>query len=119
MTKQPTDEPTSAEGTFEYVEALIRRDAVGNTFGGDFERLCQWYLWHAPRYREQFDAVWLWNEWPDRWGVDAGIDLVVRTRTGELWAVQAKAFSPHRMIPKSEIDSSCRNRVGPSSPIGC
>ena len=119
MTKQPTDEPTSAEGTFEYVEALIRRDAVGNTFGGDFERLCQWYLWHAPRYREQFDAVWLWNEWPDRWGADAGIDLVARMRTGELWAVQAKAFSPHRIIPKSEIDSSCRNRVGPSSPIGC
>ena len=41
MTRPPTDEPTSVEGTFEYVEALIRRDAAGNTFGGDFERLCQ------------------------------------------------------------------------------
>ena len=22
-----------------------------------------------------FHQVWLWDEWPDRWGADAGIDL--------------------------------------------
>ncbi len=92
-------------GTFEYIEAKIRRDAEGTTFGGDFEWLCQWFLENAPRYRGQFDQVWLWKEWPERWGTDAGIDLVARTRTGELWAIQSKADHPDRAIPKREIDS--------------
>ena len=93
------------KGTFEYIEAKIRRDAEGTTFGGDFEWLCKWFLENAPRYRGQFDRVWLWKNWPDRWGTDAGIDIVARTRTGELWAIQAKADHPDRAIPKREIDS--------------
>ena len=101
----PTPHPAFVEGTFEYIEAKIRRDAEGTTFGGDFEWLCQWFLENAPRYRGQFDKVWLWKDWPDRWGTDAGIDLVARTRTGELWAIQAKADHPDRAIPKREIDS--------------
>ena len=95
----------SPEGTFEYIEAKIRRDAEGTTFGGDFEWLCQWFLENAPRYRGQFDKVWLWKDWPERWGTDAGIDIVARTRTGELWAIQAKADHPDRTITKREIDS--------------
>ena len=98
-------EPSVTEGSFEYIEAKIRRDAEGTTFGGDFEWLCQWFLENAPRYRGQFDRVWLWKDWPDRWGTDAGIDIVARTRTGELWAIQAKADHPDRAIPKREIDS--------------
>ena len=100
-----TPDPASVEGTFEYIEAKIRRDAEGTLFGGDFEWLCQWFLENAPRYRGQFDKVWLWKDWPDRWGTDAGIDLIARTRTGELWAIQAKADHPDRAIPKREIDS--------------
>ena len=105
MNNQQTDEPTCVEGTFEYIEAKIRRDAEGTTFGGDFEWLCRWFLENAPRYRGQFDKVWLWKDWPDRWGSDAGIDLVARTRMGELWAIQAKADHSDRAIPKREIDS--------------
>lgn len=98
-------DPAIVEGTFEYIEAKIRRDAEGTAFGGDFEWLCKWFLENAPRYRGQFDKVWLWKDWPDRWSTDAGIDIVARTRTGELWAVQAKADHPDRAIPKREIDS--------------
>jgi superfamily II DNA or RNA helicase len=100
-----TSEPSLTEGSFEYIEAKIRRDAEGTAFGGDFEWLCQWFLLNAPRYRGQFDQVWLWKDWPDRWGIDAGIDIVARTRAGELWAIQAKADHPDRAIPKREIDS--------------
>jgi superfamily II DNA or RNA helicase len=98
-------EPSFTEGSFEYIEAKIRRDAEGTAFGGDFEWLCQWFLLNAPRYRGQFDQVWLWRDWPDRWGTDAGIDIVARTQAGELWAIQAKADHPDRAIPKREIDS--------------
>ena len=92
-------------GTFEYIEAKIRREADGTSFGGDFEWLCKWFLENAPRYRGQFERIWLWSDWPDRWGTDAGIDIVAQTRTGELWAIQAKADHPDRAITKREIDS--------------
>ena len=100
-----THDPALLEGTFEYIEAKTRREADGTSFGGDFEWLCRWFLENAPRYRGQFDKVWHWKDWPDRWGPDSGIDLVARTRTGELWAIQAKADHPDRAIPKREIDS--------------
>ena len=96
---------SSPEGTFEYIEAKIRCDAEGTSFGGDFEWLCQWFLENSPRYRGQFDKVWRWKDWPERWGPEAGIDLVARTRAGELWAIQAKADHPDRTITKREIDS--------------
>ena len=104
------------EGTFEYIEAKIRRDAEGTTFGGDFEWLCKWFLENAPRYRGQFDKIWLWKDWPDRWGMDAGIDIVARTCAGEFWAIQAKAEHPDRAIPKREIDSFLSDNR--PSPIG-
>lgn len=100
-----TPDAASVQGNFEYIEAKIRRDATGTAFGGDFEWLCKWFLENAPRYRGQFDKVWMWKDWPDRWGTDAGIDIVARTRTGELWAIQAKADHPNRAITKREIDS--------------
>ena len=105
MPTKTASEPSVTEGTFEFIEAKIRRDAKGTSFGGDFEWLCQWFLENAPRYRGHFEKVWLWKDWPERWGPDAGIDIVARTRTGELWAIQAKADHPDRAIPKREIDS--------------
>ena len=90
---------------FEQIEALIRREAHGTSFGRDFEWLCKWYLEHAPLYRGKFRKVWRWDEWPDRWGRDCGIDLIAETIDGELWAVQCKAVSPEHAVTKAEIDS--------------
>jgi superfamily II DNA or RNA helicase len=92
-------------GSFEYLEAKIRRDAKGTLFGRDFEWVCQWYLEHAPLYRGKFRRVWRWAEWPDRWGPDCGIDLVAETHEGKLWAIQAKAVGPEHSITKAEINS--------------
>lgn len=92
-------------GSFEYLEAKIRRDAEGTLFGRDFEWVCQWYLEHAPLYRGKFRRVWRWAEWPEKWGRDCGVDLVAETHDGKLWAIQAKAVGPDRSITKAEIDS--------------
>jgi predicted helicase/uncharacterized protein (DUF2384 family) len=73
--------------------------------GRDFERVCKWLLENAPQYRSIVKNVWLWDEWPGRYGPDTGIDLVVQNNDGHLWAVQAKAYSQERSIPKSEVDS--------------
>ena len=73
--------------------------------GRDFERLCKWLLDNAPEYRSQLRRVWLWQDWPGRWGVDAGIDLVAEDREGGLWAVQAKHYDPAYAIKKADLDS--------------
>ena len=73
--------------------------------GRDFERLCKWLLDNAPEYRSQLRRVWLWQDWPGRWGGDAGIDLVAEDREGGLWAVQAKHYDPAYAIKKADIDS--------------
>lgn len=71
----------------------------------EFERLVAWYLTAAPEYRDLVRHVYLWDEWPGRWGADAGIDLVAVTREGESWAVQAKAYAPGYSIKKADVDS--------------
>ena len=89
--------------------------------GGDFERLCKWLLENAPEYRSQLRRVWLWQDWPGRWGGDAGIDLVAEDRDGGLWAVQAKHYDPAYAIKKADIDSflSESSRPGFSYRIRC
>jgi predicted helicase len=73
--------------------------------GREFERICKWFLRNAPEYRAQLRQVWLWDEWPERWAADAGIDLVADTVEGGLWAIQAKAYDPVYTIKKADVDS--------------
>lgn len=75
--------------------------------GRQFERICQWFLTHDPVHSAMLrpDRVWLWDEWPGRWGVDAGIDLVAEDHDGHLWAIQAKAYDSATWITKRDVDS--------------
>ena len=43
--------------------------------GKQFERVCKWFLETDPRYSDRLVNVWLWDDWPGRWGPDCGIDL--------------------------------------------
>ena len=45
------------EGTFEYIEAKIRRDVDDTSFGFDFEWLCKWFLENAPSYRDMTGRI--------------------------------------------------------------
>ena len=62
--------------------------------GKQFERFAKWFLKNDPEWSTQVDQVWLWEEYPERWGIDCGVDLVFRHKNGETWAVQAKCYSP-------------------------
>ena len=74
--------------------------------GSLFERLIANYLVRDPQYSDLLEQVWLWEEWPDRWGADVGIDLVARERaTGDYWAIQCKFYDPSHTIQKADIDS--------------
>ena len=37
--------------------------------------------------------VWPWGDWPKRWDIDKGIDLVFKHKNGKNWALQSKFFS--------------------------
>jgi len=46
-------------------------DPDPNVRGRQFERIVKWWLLHDPFYKGQIEQVWLWDEWPGRWGADA------------------------------------------------
>lgn len=85
---------------------LLKLSADPARRGREFEELCRWYLLTDPIYRAQLSRVWLWREWPARWGDDeAGIDLVAEARDGKLWAIQVKAYDPDYSIKKADVDT--------------
>ena len=73
--------------------------------GKEFERICKWFLGNDPVYRRELKRVWLWEDWPGRWGADSGIDLVGEDIRGQLWAVQAKAYDPAYWVTKADVDT--------------
>jgi predicted helicase len=72
--------------------------------GVQFEHVCKWFLENDPVYAHELKTVWLWSDWPGRWGGDAGIDLVAEDRNGDLWAIQAKAYDPRYRVSKKDVD---------------
>ena len=57
-------------------EELVRTFPDSKPRGDAFEEICQHYLRTHPAYQKELKKVWRWDEWPDRWGPDTGIDLV-------------------------------------------
>ncbi|MDC2985405.1 DEAD/DEAH box helicase family protein [Candidatus Pelagibacter sp.] len=77
---------------------------LGNE-GKDFEILSKWYLENEPKFKKIFKKVWLFKDFPKRWGRDTGTDLICETLLGEYWAVQAKNYDKKYYISKSDVDS--------------
>jgi superfamily II DNA or RNA helicase len=72
--------------------------------GRQFERVCKWFLENDPEYKREIKRVWLWDDWPGRWGRDKGIDLIAETMDGKIWAIQAKAYALKHAVTKDDID---------------
>ncbi len=90
-------------GTLRHLLAGLDQDALRR--GKQFETICKWFLTNDPIYRRELKSVWLWEEWPGRWGADSGIDLVAEDIRGQLWAVQAKAYNPANSVTKADVDT--------------
>ena len=82
--------------------------------GKQFEHFVKWFLKADPEWETQVDQVWLWDEWPGRWGADCGIDLVFQHKDGKNWAVQAKCYSPDYDITKHDVDKFLSESNRPS-----
>ena len=79
-------------------------DADRGVRGRQFEHVVKWFFENDPVYSHELKTVWLWKDWPGRWGGDAGIDLVAEDRNGALWAIQAKAYDPKYRVSKKDVD---------------
>lgn len=97
-----------------FSELIASLDADPLRRGKQFEVFIKWFLQNDPGWATQVDQVWLWHEYPGRWGVDCGIDLVFRHKNGEIWAVQAKCYAAGHDITKHDVDKflSESNRAG-------
>ena len=107
----PLSSSTASVGTFN--DLFGQLDADDRVKGKQFERICK-FLSYDPVYKHELRRVWLWDEWPGRWGGDAGIDLVAEDRNGHLWAIQALGYSPATSITKHDMPLSTRIRKGPT-----
>lgn len=92
---------------FERAEASIANAATADARGRRFERACDYLLRRAREYG--LADVWPWRAWPGReaagFGLqDLGIDLVGRTESGDLWAMQTKFRSdPSKALTWKEL----------------
>jgi predicted helicase len=96
---------TSLHSLLSQYRSLSQSEREKGTY---FERLIQCYLTHEASYKDLYEHVWMYADWAREQGVnaqDAGIDLVARTTTGELHAVQCKLYAEDYRLQKGDIDS--------------
>lgn len=78
----------------------------GKKRGWYFEKVFMpWLLKTDPEWSSQFQKVWLWVNYPQRWAKTAASILSTKANKGSIRAVQSKCVSPDREISKAEIDN--------------
>ncbi len=87
-----------------FTQFLSSLDADAGKRGKQFEHFVKWFLKNDPQWSTQVDEVWLWDEWPNRWGPDCGIDLIFKHKDGQTWAVQSKCYDAKYNVTKRDVD---------------
>lgn len=94
--------------TFERLLAYLKGISRSKSEQGTrFEKLIKQYFMTAPVYKELYEKVWLWNEFPYNGGRhDIGIDLVAKKRDlDEYYAIQCKFYSETAKVDKADVDT--------------
>ena len=76
--------------------------------GTRFEELIARYIVTDPLYAPKIDEAWLWKDFPGRkqlGGHDTGIDIVVKTKYDEYWAIQCKCYAEEHEVTKKDVDT--------------
>ncbi|MCR5834638.1 MAG: DEAD/DEAH box helicase family protein [Selenomonadaceae bacterium] len=80
--------------------------------GDKFERLMKNFMLTYPAWSNDFENVWLWNEFPlrgDLGSIDLGIDIVAKTKDGKFWAAQCKFYAETTTISKDDVAAFIAN----------
>ncbi|MCY4562187.1 MAG: DEAD/DEAH box helicase family protein, partial [Flavobacteriaceae bacterium] len=76
--------------------------------GEKFERLIWAYFLTEKIYRNTYQRVWMWDDFPNKGdfgGADVGIDLVGLTNIGKFHAIQCKFYEEGSQVDKKGVDS--------------
>mgnify|MGYP002526647438 CR=1 FL=1 len=104
MLNTAVDLSNSLEALLDHLMELFpdNNDARGKYF----EKIVKWFLENDPQYSSLFETVWLWDEWPNNWGIDKGIDLIAKqSTTGQIWAIQVKCYQTSSTVSSDDINS--------------
>jgi predicted helicase len=96
---------TDLQSLLNQYRALSKTEREKGTY---FEKFIQCYLQNEPSYADLYSDVWMYADWAKAEGLkahDTGIDLVAKTHTGELHAVQCKLYAEDYRLQKADIDS--------------
>lgn len=94
----------TATSPMKLLDDLYNRATSTADQGTQFERFTLSFLQTDPLWAEQFATVWMWDQWPEKWGHDSGIDLVAQRRDGGLTAIQCKFYAPTHRVSKGDLD---------------
>jgi predicted helicase len=70
-----------------------------------FEEASKWFFPKSEVHGRGLKHIWLWDEWPEKYGRETGIDLVAEQDDGRLWMTQAKCFNSKTRLGKNHVDS--------------
>ncbi|MDO5661609.1 MAG: DEAD/DEAH box helicase family protein [Brachybacterium sp.] len=93
-----------ARTALKMLDLIYNASTSSSDKGTRFEQFTQSFLQTDPLWAEQFEHVWMWDQWPGKWGHDTGIDLVAERRDGGLTAIQCKFFDPKYRVSKGDLD---------------
>ena len=89
---------------FDVILSKIRKESKSKVeLGTKFERITKNYLKIDKLYTGRFKKVWLWKEWPERDGIDTGIDLIAEESDGKLCAIQCKCYADDGSIDTKSV----------------
>ncbi|MGO1808954.1 MAG: restriction endonuclease, partial [Micrococcaceae bacterium] len=94
----------TATSPMKLLDDLYNRATSTADQGTQFERFTSSFLQTDPLWSAQFAKVWMWDQWPEKWGHDSGIDLVAERRDGGLTAIQCKFYAPSHRVSKGDLD---------------
>ncbi|MGP5132533.1 DEAD/DEAH box helicase [Brachybacterium tyrofermentans] len=94
----------TATSPMKLLDDLYNRATSTADQGTQFERFTLSFLQTDPLWSAQFAKVWMWDQWPEKWGHDSGIDLVAERRDGGLTAIQCKFYAPSHRVSKGDLD---------------
>ena len=87
-----------------YIKGMSRNTSEQGTW---FENFMKHVFLTSPIYKEMYENVWMWTEFPYNGGRhDYGIDLVAKARNiDEYYAIQCKFYDDEHSVSKSDVDT--------------
>lgn len=87
-----------------YIKGMSRNTSEQGTW---FENFMKHVFLTSPIYKEMYENVWTWTEFPYNGGRhDYGIDLVAKARNiDEYYAIQCKFYDDEHSVSKSDVDT--------------